>query len=232
MPPTGYVRALRRLADEHGVLLIADESMTGMGRTGTILASDQPDVRPDVVVLGKGLGNGYPVSAICAPTDLMQRGPFGAPSASSSRYGGFPLACRAVAVVAQTVHRQQLADRAGEAGTRTLTRLRQDLAGLALVSSVHGIGMAIGISLNVTRGWPSIIFHTKSTYPGFSRRVHLGRCCSAHPTSTFTHHDICERQPTFEWPSGPLGNSRMTSGSDLVMRLSDDPVSNCGPFVY
>lgn len=150
VPPTGYLRALRGLADEHGALLIADESMTGMGRTGTILASDQPDVRPDIVVLGKGLGNGYPVSAICAPTNLMQRGPFGAPSASSSSYGGFPLACRAVAVVAQTVHSEQLADRAGEVGARLLTRLRQDLAGLALVSSVHGIGMAIGISVNVT----------------------------------------------------------------------------------
>ncbi|WP_020385638.1 aspartate aminotransferase family protein [Kribbella catacumbae] len=150
VPPAGYLIALRRLADEHGALLIADESMTGMGRTGAVFASVEPDVRPDIVVLGKGLGNGYPVSAICAPTKLMRRGPFGAPSASSSSYGGFPLACRAVAVVAETVHRQQLAERAHEVGARMLTRLRQDLADLALVSSVHGVGMAIGVSLNVT----------------------------------------------------------------------------------
>lgn len=149
VPPAGYLAALRRLADDHGALLIADESMTGMGRTGSLLASDQPDVRPDVVVLGKGLGNGYPVSAVCAPTELMRRGPFGAPSASSSSYGAFPLACVAVAVVARTVRSQQLAERAGEVGHRILSRLRAGLSGLELVGSVHGAGMALGIGLTI-----------------------------------------------------------------------------------
>jgi 4-aminobutyrate aminotransferase/4-aminobutyrate aminotransferase/(S)-3-amino-2-methylpropionate transaminase len=150
VPPAGYLAALRHLADEHGALLIADESMTGMGRTGAVLAADQPDVHPDIVILGKGMGNGYPVSAVCAPADLMHRGPYGQPSASSSSYGGFPLACRAVAVVAHTVRTQHLADRAKDIGTRLLDRLRQRLAGVSVVDSVHGQGMAIGIRLNIT----------------------------------------------------------------------------------
>jgi 4-aminobutyrate aminotransferase-like enzyme len=149
MPPPGYLARLRRLADDHGALLIADESMTGMGRTGAVFASDHPDVRPDIMVLGKGLGNGYPVSAVCSSLELMQRGPFGAPSASSSSYGGFPLACRAVAVVAEAVQGQDLAGRARRLGERLLDRLRQSLAGLPLVADVRGRGLALGIELDI-----------------------------------------------------------------------------------
>ncbi|ROO62547.1 4-aminobutyrate aminotransferase/4-aminobutyrate aminotransferase/(S)-3-amino-2-methylpropionate transaminase [Micromonospora sp. Llam0] len=148
-PPAGYLARLRQLADEHGALLIADESMTGMGRTGEVFASDHPDVRPDIMVLGKGLGNGYPVSAVCSSLELMERGPFGAPSASSSSYGGFPLACRAVAVVAETVREQGLAGRARLLGERLLARLSESLVDLPLVAEVRGRGLAIGIELDV-----------------------------------------------------------------------------------
>ncbi|MBO4208156.1 aspartate aminotransferase family protein [Micromonospora echinofusca] len=149
-PPAGYLAALRQLANDHGALLIADESLTGMGRTGAVLASDSPDSRPDIVVLGKGLGNGYPVSAVCASTTLMETGPYGSPSASSSSYGGFPLACQAVAVVAETVRVEQLAERARRLGDRILHRLRHDLADTPLVAGVHGRGLAIGVELHVT----------------------------------------------------------------------------------
>ncbi|WP_433531335.1 aspartate aminotransferase family protein [Micromonospora sp. CA-263727] len=150
VPPPGYLEQLRALADERGALLIADESMTGMGRTGTILATDATTARPDIVVLGKGLGNGYPVSAVCAPTSLMHTPPFGAPSASSSSYGGFPLACRAVGVVAHAVRKRNLPERAATAGRRLLDRLRKGLDDVPLVTSVHGVGLAIGIALAAT----------------------------------------------------------------------------------
>jgi 4-aminobutyrate aminotransferase/4-aminobutyrate aminotransferase/(S)-3-amino-2-methylpropionate transaminase len=148
-PPPGYLERLRTLADKRGALLIADESMTGMGRTGTVLATDAGQSRPDIVVLGKGLGNGYPVSAVCAPTALMQAPPFGAPSASSSSYGAFPLACRAVGVVAEAIRERGLPQRAAAAGKHMLDRLREGLRDAPLVVSVHGVGLAIGIELAV-----------------------------------------------------------------------------------
>lgn len=145
VPPPGYLAALRELAYEHDALLIADESMTGLGRTGTILAS--ADAGPDIVVLGKGMGNGYPVSAIAAPAEIMAAGPFGRPSASSSSYGGFPLACTAVAAVAHAVRDQHLADRAHTLGAEFLTLLRELIPESGIVGQIRGLGLAVGIEL-------------------------------------------------------------------------------------
>ncbi|WP_051580119.1 aspartate aminotransferase family protein [Pseudonocardia acaciae] len=145
IPPPGYLAALRELADEHDALLIADESMTGLGRTGTILASE--DVSPDIVVLGKGMGNGYPVSAIAAPAEIMETGTFGKPSASSSSYGGFPLACAAVASVAQVVRGRGLAERARTVGAEFTALLREVIPERGIVGEIRGIGLAVGIEL-------------------------------------------------------------------------------------
>lgn len=145
VPPPDYLAALRELAHEHDALLIADESMTGLGRTGTVLASEH--ARPDIVVLGKGLGNGYPVSAIAAPTEIMEAGPFGEPSASSSSYGGFPLACAAVAAVARAVRDQRLACRAQTVGAEFLAILRELIPETGIVGQIRGLGLAVGIEL-------------------------------------------------------------------------------------
>ncbi|MFF6994798.1 aspartate aminotransferase family protein [Streptomyces sp. NPDC008313] len=151
VPPPGYLSALRGLADEYDALLIADESMTGMGRTGALLACDHERVGPDVVVLGKGIGAGYPVSAVLASTALMTSGPFGEPSANSSSYGGFPTACRAVAAVTRIISDGHLAERAAELGERALDVLLERLRGVALVGEVRGKGLAIGIELVADR---------------------------------------------------------------------------------
>lgn len=151
VPPPGYLPALRELADEHDALLIADESMTGLGRTGAILASEP--AKPDIAVLGKGMGNGYPVSAIAASSAVMTAGPFGAPSASSSSYGGFPLAGAAVAAVTRIVRDQRLADRADAAGSEFLALLRELIPERGIVGQIRGAGLAVGIELVTdTRG--------------------------------------------------------------------------------
>ena len=147
VPPPGYLTALHELAAEHDALLICDESMTGLGRTGTALASQHDDVTPDIAILGKGLGNGYPVSAVAAPTALMEAGPYGKPSASSSSYGGFPLACAAVSAVTRTVREQHLVDRAATLGATLLDRLRDLIPTTGIVGEIRGQGLAIGIEL-------------------------------------------------------------------------------------
>ena len=149
VPPPGYLAALRQLADEHGALLISDESMTGLGRTGAVLAGADAD--PDIVVLGKGMGNGYPVSAIAAPAEIMRAGPFGLPSASSSSYGGFPLACAAVAAVTRVVSEQRLDTRAQRLGGEFLALLRELLPEQGIVGQIRGLGLAVGIELIADR---------------------------------------------------------------------------------
>jgi 4-aminobutyrate aminotransferase/4-aminobutyrate aminotransferase/(S)-3-amino-2-methylpropionate transaminase len=144
VPPPGYLAALREVANEHDALLICDESMTGLGRTGAILAGE--DAKPDIVILGKGMGNGYPVSAIAAPADVMNIGPFGKPSASSSSYGGFPLACAAVAAVTRVVRDQDLAA-AKALGGRFLAALQDSIPETRVVGQLRGLGLAVGIEL-------------------------------------------------------------------------------------
>src|SRR5262249_58212749 len=95
MPPDDFVRAVREIADEVGALLIADEVLTGFGRTGTMWASEQFGLKPDVMTIGKGMGGGVPVSGVASSLELMSAKPFGEPSGSSSSYGGNPLAAAA-----------------------------------------------------------------------------------------------------------------------------------------
>lgn len=147
VPPAGYLTALRELADEYDALLISDESMTGLGRTGSILAIEHDNLTPDIAILGKGMGNGYPVTAVAAPAALMNTGPFGQPSASSSSFGGFPLACAAVAAVTTALREQQLPTAATTLGAAFLAQLRSGLAAFGVVGQVRGQGLAIGIEL-------------------------------------------------------------------------------------
>ncbi|MEU1955669.1 aspartate aminotransferase family protein [Nocardia rhamnosiphila] len=147
VPPPGYLKALRELADEYDALLIADESMTGLGRTGTVLSIEHDDVHADIVILGKGMGNGYPVTAIAAPASMMDSGPFSMPSASSSSFGGFPLACAAAASVTSVIRDQQLPSAAAATGATFLEQLRGGTEGFGVVGQVRGQGLAIGIEL-------------------------------------------------------------------------------------
>jgi 4-aminobutyrate aminotransferase/4-aminobutyrate aminotransferase/(S)-3-amino-2-methylpropionate transaminase len=93
------------------------------------------------------MGNGYPVSAIAAPANLMNSGPFGRPSASSSSYGGFPLACTAVASVTNVVRDQDLANRAHTIGAEFLALLHELIPETGIVGQIRGLGLAIGIEL-------------------------------------------------------------------------------------
>src|SRR5258708_32675652 len=80
IPPDDFVQAVREIADEFGARLIADEILTGVGRTGPMWAAQQFDLRPDVMTIGKGIGGGFPLSAVVSSFDRMSAKPFGEPS--------------------------------------------------------------------------------------------------------------------------------------------------------
>ncbi|MGS2591935.1 aspartate aminotransferase family protein [Streptomyces hebeiensis] len=147
VPPPGYLTALGEVAEEFDALLIADEMMTGFGRTGAAFAHQHEDAHPDVLTVGKGMGGGYPVTGVVAAGSTMAAAPFSDPSASSSSFGAFPMACRAVATTTAILTSDGLVGNAAERGREMLSQLL-DLTELApLVGEVRGAGLALGIEL-------------------------------------------------------------------------------------
>jgi ornithine--oxo-acid transaminase len=143
IPPEGYLQAARRLCTERGVLLIADEIQSGLGRTGTTFAVEHEGVVPDMYVLGKALGGGImPLSAVVADRDIL--GVF-QPGEHGSTFGGNPLAC-AIGIEVIDMLRDGTHQRASaELGTWLAGEIRN--AGIPQVVEVRGRGLWIGIDL-------------------------------------------------------------------------------------
>ena len=142
-PPDGFLRALRDVCDRHGVLMIADEIQTGLGRTGHWLACDHEGVKPDVVILGKALGGGvYPVSAVLSSREVMD---LFRPGDHGSTFGGNPLAAAVAQASLQVIEDEALPARALELGAY----LRERLAAMNSphVKEIRGRGLLIGVEL-------------------------------------------------------------------------------------
>jgi ornithine--oxo-acid transaminase len=144
VPPPGYLAEAARLCRERGVLLVADEIQSGLGRTGHLLACTHEDVRPDVLILGKALSGGmYPVSAVLGSRDVM--GVF-KPGDHGSTYGGNPLACAVARAALDVIVDEQLPVRAARLGARLMHQL-QDVR-TAAVREIRGRGLWIGVELD------------------------------------------------------------------------------------
>ncbi len=140
VPPDGWLAGVRALCDEQGALLWLDEVQTGIGRTGTWLASDHEGVRADIVTLAKGLGGGFPVGACVATgaaATLLQAGHHG------TTFGGNPLASRAALTVLQVIDDEGLLAHATETGDWLAAAIEG--LGLRQVSHVRGRGLLRGI---------------------------------------------------------------------------------------
>lgn len=143
VPPDGYLRRARELCSDRGVLLIADEIQSGLGRTGTTFACEHEDVVPDVYILGKALGGGIvPVSAVVADRDVL--GVFG-PGQHGSTFGGNPVASAIGRKVVEMLSTGELQERSAKLGEYLLQEIRG--AELGTVAEVRGRGLWIGIDL-------------------------------------------------------------------------------------
>jgi acetylornithine/N-succinyldiaminopimelate aminotransferase len=145
VPPTDYLPELRSLCDRHGLLLMVDEVQTGMGRTGHWFAFQGMGVRPDVMTLAKGLGNGFPIGACLAggaAAKVLQPGSHG------STFGGNPLAACVAQTVCDILEEQQLAGRAGALGATMREGFARQLAHLPGFVEVRGRGLMLGIVLD------------------------------------------------------------------------------------
>jgi 4-aminobutyrate aminotransferase / (S)-3-amino-2-methylpropionate transaminase / 5-aminovalerate transaminase len=149
VPPPGYLRELRTLATELGALLICDEMITGFGRTGTMFAVEHDGIVPDVLMVGKGFGGGFPVSGLVIREPIAFSKPWANPSGSSSSYGGNPLAAAAAHVTIQTIIEEELVEHSRRLGALMLAEMRRWEAEIPIVSDVRGRGLMLGMDLVV-----------------------------------------------------------------------------------
>ncbi|KAK6497834.1 hypothetical protein TWF481_012234 [Arthrobotrys musiformis] len=105
VPPPGFLPAVRKLCDEHGILLILDEVQSGFGRTGKYFAAEHWNVRPDILVMAKGIANGLPLSGIAANKELMDRQN---PGSMGGTYGGNAVACAAGVACAEVMQEEKV----------------------------------------------------------------------------------------------------------------------------
>ncbi len=145
IPPAGYLRALRKICNENGWLLMLDEVQSGTGRTGKWLACQHENITPDVVCLAKGLGNGMPVAA------LLTHGPAAqvfTPGTHGSTFGGNPLACAAALAVLENIDANDLLTAAGKIGAQLIAGLQSRLGALAGVREIRGLGLMLAVELD------------------------------------------------------------------------------------
>ncbi|MBI2776667.1 MAG: aspartate aminotransferase family protein [Chloroflexi bacterium] len=140
--PAAFLRGLRELCDEHGILLVADEVQTGYGRTGRMWAFEGAGIVPDVVCIAKAIANGLPLSAIAARRELHERWGRGA---HGSTYGGNPVACAAAIAVLDTIEGQGLVANAAARGAELTAGLARLAAEDERIGDVRGPGLMIGV---------------------------------------------------------------------------------------
>jgi 4-aminobutyrate aminotransferase len=143
LPPPGWFRSLRDLCDRHGIVLVADEVQSGMGRTGEMWAIQHFGVEPDVVLAGKGIASGMPLGAIVARESLMTWDV----GAHGSTYGGNPLSCAAALATLELIE-NGLMDNAREVGGYLLEGLRRIGERHASITDVRGLGLMIGVEFD------------------------------------------------------------------------------------
>ncbi len=147
--PAGYYKAVRELCDRHGILLILDEVMCGMGRTGTLHACTQEGVAPDLMAVAKGLGGGYqPVGAVLVGGKVIDAIAQGSGFFQHGHtYIGHPTACAAALAVQRVLKRDRLVDRCAQQGEKLATRLARAFAGHPHVGEVRGRGLFRGVEI-------------------------------------------------------------------------------------
>lgn len=144
VPPLGYLAECARLCRKHRVLLLVDEIQTGLGRTGKFLASEHEGVKPDGVMLGKGLGGGLlPVSAFVSTDEVMQ---VFRPGDHGSTFGGNPLACALARTALRILVEEKLIERSAELGDYFLSKLKNIQS--SVIREIRGRGLWIGIELS------------------------------------------------------------------------------------
>ncbi len=142
VPPPGYHQKLRELTKKYGILLIADEVQSGMGRTGKMFAIQHWDVEPDIITVAKGIASGMPLGAMIARADLMDW----EPGSHANTFGGNPLAC-AAALETLNLLEKKLLKNSEVTGNYLLGSLKELSREFPMIGDVRGLGLMVGVEL-------------------------------------------------------------------------------------
>lgn len=172
--PPELTAALRRVCDEHGILLIADEIQTGFGRTGTLFAMEQHPVKPDLITMAKSLAGGMPLSAVCGRAEVMDAP---APGGLGGTYAANPLAVAAAHAVLDVIEEESLCERSRELGGRLVQFLRSRQAGCPSLVEVRGLGSMVAAEFaDPQDGRPSAGFAQRVQQAALRRDLLLLTC--------------------------------------------------------
>jgi 4-aminobutyrate aminotransferase/(S)-3-amino-2-methylpropionate transaminase len=139
-----FLRRVRALCDQHGILMIADEIQTGAGRTGTWFAMEQSGVAPDMITMAKSMAGGFPISAVVGRAEVMDAP---APGGLGGTYAGSPLGCAAALAVLKVFEKENLLERSKTLGARMTTRLKTLASQNICIADVRGLGAMVAFEL-------------------------------------------------------------------------------------
>ena len=146
VPSPGYFQEVRRICDQHGLILIFDEVQVGMGRTGKLFAYEHFDVTPDIMTLAKALAGGAPIGTMLAKDEFAAAF---TPGTHGSTFGGNPLVCAAAIATVRTILEDGILNRCEEIGEYLVGELESLGRKYPFVTEVRGIGLMIGMSLTI-----------------------------------------------------------------------------------
>ena len=187
--PTAFLQGLEAICREHGILFVADEVQTGFGRTGTMFCVEQHGIRPDVVVMAKGIASGFPISAVGASAELMARWPTGS---HGGTYGGNPIGCAAAIATIDVLTEPGFLDEVSARGEQLRAGLRTLAAEDGGIADVRGPGLMVATELADAARVPALL----------EALPHRG---PAHPHE---RRHLRQRHPLDAAPGGERGRGR------------------------
>ncbi|AOZ03830.1 4-aminobutyrate transaminase [Cupriavidus sp. USMAHM13] len=171
--PAAFVKALRALCNEHGILLVADEVQTGFGRTGKLFAMEHYGVAPDLTTMAKSLAGGMPLSAVCGRAELMDAP---APGGLGGTYAGNPLAVASALAVLEVLEQEKLVDRGAVLGDRLRDKLEGLRSRVPQIAQVRGVGAMIAVEFKQADGSPDADFTRQVQARALERGLLLLSC--------------------------------------------------------
>ncbi len=172
--PADFVRGLRKIADEHGILLIADEVQTGFARTGKLFAMEHYDVQPDLMTIAKSLAGGMPLSGVTGRAEVMDAP---APGGLGGTYAGNPLAVASALAVLEVIEEEKLVERANTLGKTLTDRLHAAKAKHPQIAEVRGLGAMVAMELrDPATGAPDAALTTRIQKAAQARGLLLLTC--------------------------------------------------------
>ncbi|MEU6132705.1 aminotransferase class III-fold pyridoxal phosphate-dependent enzyme [Saccharopolyspora sp. NPDC047091] len=171
--PPEFLEGLRERADRHGILLIADEVQTGVGRTGKFWGHQHSTITPDILITAKGIASGFPISGIAASADLMGKA---WPGSQGGTYGGNAVAAAAALATLDVVRDEHLVDNSAEQGARLQEGLRKVAAEHPVIGEVRGRGLMIGNEFTTPDGRPDTATATRAHAAAAERGLLLLTC--------------------------------------------------------